>query len=152
MNRTQFFTDAIAAELRPALLEAGITLPVVGQVTDATPEGPRLEVRCEAAEEIVPGNYTMRLDCHLALTGLHAAEGEEETEGLLYRVADACWPVLSERARWKNRELPHPCPGSDPEYDAAPFIVLDLIAAPDVLNTEELTYVSTLSFRAFVQF
>lgn len=152
MNRTQFFTDAIAAELRPALLEAGIALPVVGQVTDAAPEGPRLEVCCEAAEEVVPGNYTMRLDCHLSLTGLHAAEREEETEALLYRVADACWPTLAAREGWKNRDLPHPVPGSDPEYEAAPFIVLDLIAAPDVLKTEDLTYVGVLSFRAYVQF
>ncbi len=151
MNRTQFFTDAIAAQLADAIRLANIPLPVVGQISSPEPLGRILEVRVESIEETAPtGNHTFRLDCQIVLHGLSAAQDAERTEHILARAGKVCRDVLCQR--WRYRALPHPAPGTDPEYDACPFIVLELIMTAENPEANDTAFEGVLGFRAYVQF
>ena len=150
MTYTQFFTDSIAATLADALEQAGISLPVYGQVSDPEEEHDRLEVRCNGAEEIIPGNYTTRLDCSVVLLVSASANDTEEVEQMAARVA----PVVNEvlHRPWKNTPLANPRAEADAEYEKAPFIVLDLVAEPANTETDGNSYAMQMDFRAYVQF
>lgn len=150
MNRVQFFTDSIAMTLRAELTARGITLPVVGAVTDPEPEGERLEVRCESCEELIPGNATVRLDCQLGLNLAASCMTAEEIEAELAAVGEACMAVL--RQSWRGRALDDPRGGDDEEYQAAPFLVLEMVPEVAVPEVNGASYEGVLAFRAYVQF
>lgn len=156
MTYTQFFTDSIAMTLADALEQAGIGLPVYGQVSDPEAEHDRVEVRCSGTEEIIPGNYTTRLDCSVVLVVSASMNDTEEVEGLAAQVAPVVNGVL--RRSWKNIPLqPPPSYGMASaaeleEYNAAPFIVLDLVAEPANMETDGTSYAMQMDFRAYVQF
>lgn len=150
MNYTQFFTDSIAMTLADALAHEGICLPVYGQVSDPEAEHDRIEVRCTGTEEIIPGNYTTRLDCSVVLLVSASANDTEEVERMAARVA----PVVNKALNrpWKNTPLADPRAETDAEYEKAPFIVLDLVAEPANTETDGTSYAMQLDFRAYVQF
>lgn len=150
MTYTQFFTDSIAATLADALAHAGISLPVYGQVSDPEAEHDRVEIRCTGTEEIIPGNYTTRLDCSVVLLASASANDAAEVEQLAATVA----PVVNEvlHRPWKNTPLADPRAETDAEYEKAPFIVLDLVAEPANVETDGNSYAMQLDFRAYVQF
>ena len=150
MTYTQFFTDSIAATLADALAHAGISLPVYGQVSDPEAEHDRVEVRCSGTEEIIPGNYTTRLDCSVVLLASASANDAAEVEQLAATMA----PVVNEvlHRPWKNTPLADPRAETDAEYEKAPFIVLDLVAEPANVETDGNSYAMQLDFRAYVQF
>ncbi len=156
MTYTQFFTDSIAATLADALAREGIGLPVYGQVSDPEAEHDRVEVRCTGTEELIPGNYTMRLDCNVVLLVSASTNDAEEVEQMAARVA----PVVNKALNrpWKNTPLPPPpsygvaSAAELEEYNAAPFIVLDLVAEPANTETDGNSYAMQLDFRAYVQF
>lgn len=150
MNYTQFFTDSIAATLQGALAHAGISLPVYGQVSDPEEEHDRLEVRCNGAEEIIPGNYTTRLDCSVVLLLSAGTNTAAEVEQLAADITPVVNGVL--RRPWKHTPLADPRPQTDAEYEQNPFIVLDLVPEPANTETEENGYAMQLDFRAYVQF
>ena len=87
MNYVQFFTDSMAMTLADALSRAGIGLPVYGQVTDPEAEHDRVEVRCNGTEELIPGNYTTRLDCSVVLLASASANDAAEVEQMAAQVA-----------------------------------------------------------------
>ena len=147
MTYTQFFTDSIAATLADALAHAGIGLPVYGQVSD---QHDRVEVRCNGTEEIIPGNYTTRLDCSVVLLASASANDAAEVEQLAAQVAPVVNAVL--HRPWKNTPLLDPRAETDAEYEKAPFIVLDLVAEPANVETDGNSYAMQLDFRAYVQF
>ena len=150
MTYTQFFTDSIAMTLADALAHAGISLPVYGQVSDPEAEHDRVEIRCTGTEEIIPGNYTTRLDCSVVLLASASANDAAEVEQLAAQVA----PVVNEvlHRPWKNTPLADPRAETDAEYEKAPFIVLDLVAEPANVETDGNSYAMQLDFRAYVQF
>lgn len=150
MTYTQFFTDSIAATLADALAHAGISLPVYGQVSDPEAEHDRVEIRCNGTEEIIPGNYTTRLDCSVVLLASASANDAAEVEQLAATVA----PVVNEvlHRPWKNTPLADPRAETDAEYEKEPFIVLDLVAEPANTETDGNSYAMQLDFRAYVQF
>ena len=156
MTYTQFFTDSIAATLADALAHAGISLPVYGQVSDPEAEHDRVEVRCNSTEEIIPGNYTTRLDCSVVLLASASANDAAEVEQLAATVAPVVNGVL--HRPWKNTPLPPPpsygvaSAAELEEYNAAPFIVIDLVAEPANVETDGNSYAMQLDFRAYVQF
>lgn len=150
MNSTQFFTDSMALELREALAGSGIELPVVGQVSEPDADGLRLEVRCEGAEDLIPGNYTVRLDCQLVLHFADVGMTADEVEGMLAAVGMVCRQVL--REPWEYRVLRDPRPGRDEEYEAAPYLVLGIVPELQPVEVSGAAYVGVLGFRAFVQF
>lgn len=150
MNYTQFFTDSIAITLEDALAHAGISLPVYGQVSDPEAEHDRVEIRCTGTEEIIPGNYTTRLDCSVVLVVSASANDAAEVEQLAATVA----PVVNEvlHRPWKNTPLADPRTETDAEYEKEPFIVLDLVAEPANVEADGNSYAMQLDFRAYVQF
>lgn len=150
MTYTQFFTDSIAMTLADALEQAGIGLPVYGQVSDPEAEHDRVEVRCTGTEEIIPGNYTTRLDCSVVLLVSASTNDAAEVEQLSARIAPVVNGVL--RRPWKNTPLLDPRAETDAEYEKAPFIVLDLVAEPANTETDGNSYAMQLDFRAYVQF
>lgn len=150
MTYTQFFTDSIAATLADALVHAGISLPVYGQVSDPEAEHDRVEVRCNSTEELIPGNYTTRLDCSVVLLASASANDAEEVEQMAAQVAPVVNRVL--HRPWKNTPLLDPRPETDEEYEKAPFVVLDLVAEPANVETDGNSYAMQLDFRAYVQF
>ena len=172
MTYTQFFTDSIAATLADALEQAGIGLPVYGQVSDPEAEHDRIEVRCNGTEEIIPGNYTTRLDCSVVLLVSASANDAAEVEQLAATVAPVVNEVLHRPpaaaygsgvptsagayavtgTSWKNVPLLDPRAEADAEYEKAPFIVLDLVAEPANVETDGNSYAMQLDFRAYVQF
>lgn len=150
MTYTQFFTDSIAATLADALEQAGIGLPVYGQVSDPEAEHDRVEIRCTGTEEIIPGNYTTRLDCSVVLLASASANDAAEVEQLAATVAPVVNGVL--HRPWKNTPLLDPRAEDDAEYEKAPFIVLDLVAEPANTETDGTSYAMQMDFRAYVQF
>ncbi len=150
MNYTQFFTDSIAMTLTDALTHEGIGLPVYGQVSDPEAEHDRIEVRCTSTEEIIPGNYTTRMDCSVVLLASASANDAAEVKQLAAAVA----PVVNEvlHRPWNNTPLADPRAETDAEYEKAPFIVLDLVAEPANTETDGNSYAMQLDFRAYVQF
>lgn len=150
MNYTQFFTDSIAMTLEDALAHEGIGLPVYGQVSDPEAEHDRVEIRCTGTEEIIPGNYTTRLDCSVVLLASASANDAAEVEQLAATVA----PVVNEvlHRPWKNTPLADPRAETDAEYEKMPFIVLDLVAEPANVEADGNSYAMQLDFRAYVQF
>lgn len=172
MTYTQFFTDSIAMTLADALEQAGIGLPVYGQVSDPEAEHDRVEVRCTGTEEIIPGNYTTRLDCSVVLLVSASTTAAEEVEQLAARVAPVVNGVLNRPpaaaygsgvptsagayavtgTSWKNVPLRDPRAGTDEEYEKEPFIVLGLVVEPANTETDGSSYAMQLDFRAYVQF
>lgn len=161
MNYTQFFTDSIAMTLADALAHAGISLPVYGQVSDPEAEHDRIEVRCTGTEEIIPGNYTTRLDCSVVLLASASANDAAEVEQLAATVAPVVNEVLhrppaaaygSGVTSWKNTPLADPRAETDAEYEKEPFIVIDLVAEPANVETDGNSYAMQMDFRAYVQF
>lgn len=161
MTYTQFFTDSIAATLADALAREGIGLPVYGQVSDPEAEHDRVEVRCTGTEELIPGNYTMRLDCNVVLLVSSSTNDAEEVEQMAARVAPVVNKALNRPpaaaygsgvTSWKNVPLRDPRAETDAEYEKAPFIVLDLVAEPANVETDGNSYAMQLDFRAYVQF
>ena len=150
MTYTQFFTDSMAATLADALAHAGIGLPVYGQVSDPEAEHDRIEVRCNSTEEIIPGNYTTRLDCSVVLLASASANDAAGVEQMAATVAPVVNGVL--QRPWKNTPLLDPRAETDAEYEKAPFIVLDLVAEPANVETDGNSYAMQLDFRAYVQF
>ena len=156
MMYTQFFTDSFAMMLADALAHAGIGLPVYGQVSDPEAEHDRIEVRCTGTEEMIPGNYTTRLDCSVVLLVSASANDSEEVEQMAAQVAPVVNGVF--HRPWKNTPLPPPpsygvaSAAELEEYNAAPFIVLDLVAEPANTETDGTSYAMQLDFRAYVQF
>lgn len=150
MNYTQFFTDSIAMTLADALSHAGIGLPVYGQVSDPEAEHDRVEMRCSGTEELIPGNYTMRLDCSVVLLASARANGAEEVEQLAAQVGTVVNGVL--KRPWKHVPLADPRAETDAEYEQNPFIVLDLVPEPANVETDGNSYAMQLDFRAYVQF
>ena len=150
MNYTQFFTDSIAMTLEDALAHEGIGLPVYGQVSDPEAEHDRVEIRCTGTEEIIPGNYTTRLDCSVVLVVSASANDAAEVEQLAATVA----PVVNKALNrpWKNTPLADPRAETDAEYEKEPFIVLDLVAEPANVEADGNSYAMQLDFRAYVQF
>lgn len=150
MNRTQFFTDSMALALRRELERRGIDVPVVGQINEPEPEGVRLEVRCEGSEEIIPGNQTYRLDCQVVLNLSASSMTAAEIERMMEDVSMACGETLG--ADWRHVPVEDPRGGEDAEYNASPFIVLDLITELQAPETNGTQYLGMLAFRAYVQF
>lgn len=150
MTYTQFFTDSIAATLADALAQAGIDLPVYGQVSDPEAEHDRIEVRCNSTEELIPGNYTTRLDCSVVLLASASANDAAEVEQLAAQVAPVVNGVLNRP--WKRVPLLDPRAETDAEYAKSPFIVLDLVAEPANVETDGNSYAMQMDFRAYVQF
>lgn len=150
MTYTQFFTDSMAATLEDALARAGIGLPVYGQVSEPEAEHDRIEVRCNSTEEIIPGNYTTRLDCSVVLLASASANDAAEVEQLAAQVEPVVNGVLNRP--WKNVPLTDPRAETDAEYEKAPFVVLDLVAEPANVETDGNSYAMQLDFRAYVQF
>lgn len=150
MNYTQFFTDSIAATLQDALAHAGIGLPVYGLVNDPEPEHDRIEVRCSGTEELIPGNYTMRLDCSVVLLASARANDAAEVEQLAADITPVVNGVL--RRPWRHTPLADPRPQTDAEYEQNPFIVLALVPEPSDMETDGNSYAMQLDFRAYVQF
>lgn len=147
----QFFSDSMAATLSNALGAAGFTLPVWGQVTDPATDTDRVEVRVNGTEEVIPGNLTTRVDCTVELV-LHTADAAnaDTAQQTAQRVGDVVLEVL--RRPWHRVPLPHPQPGTDAEYDAMPFIVLDLLPEAQNMSTEDGAWRFSADFRAYVQF
>ncbi len=161
MTYTQFFTDSIAMTLADALAHEGIGLPVYGQVSDPEAEHDRVEVRCNSTEEIIPGNYTTRLDCSVVLLVSASANSTEEVEKLAARLTPVVNGVLNRPpaaaygsgvTSWKNVPLRDPRAETDAEYEKAPFIVLDLVVEPANTESDGTSYAMQLDFRAYVQF
>lgn len=150
MNYVQFFTDSMAMTLADALAHAGVELPVYGQVSDPEAEHDRVEVRCNGTEELIPGNYTTRLDCSVVLLASASANDAAEVEQMAAQVAPVVNGVLNRP--WKHVPLADPRAETDAEYEKAPFIVLDLVAEPANTETEGDSYALQLDFRAYVQF
>lgn len=148
---TQFFTDSMAATLSQALSAAGLSFPVTGQVTDAAADDDRIEVRIVGTEEIIPGNLTLRLDGSIDLM-LHTADSANaaDAQQKAAQVGGVVLEVL--RREWRRVPLPHPQPGTDPAYEADPFLVLDLIADPQSVTCEDGAWHFSTDFRAYVQF
>lgn len=136
--------------LADALAHAGISLPVYGQVSDPEAEHDRVEVRCNGTEEIIPGNYTTRLDCSVVLLASASANDAAEVKQLAASLAPVVNGVL--HRSWKNTPLADPRAETDAEYEKAPFIVLDLVAEPANTETDGTSYAMQLDFRAYVQF
>lgn len=151
MNRTQFFTDSIAASLREVAEQLSFELPVVGQINDPLPEHARLEVRCENIEELIPGNHTYRLDCQVVLNLSAAAMTAEQVETTLEAASAVCRAALSE-PDWRMQPLRDPRGEGDEEYREAPFIVLDLVTEVAPPEVSGVNYLGVLAFRAFIQF
>lgn len=165
MNYTQFFTDSIAMTLADALAHAGIGLPVYGQVSAPEAEHDRVEMRCSGTEELIPGNYTMRLDCSVVLLVSARANDAAEVEQLAAQVGTVVNGVLNRP--WKNTPLLDPRAETrlrvsqrslapprqaDAEYEQTPFIVLDLVPEPANVETDGHSYAMQVDFRAYVQF
>ncbi|MBR5887301.1 MAG: hypothetical protein IKZ07_03735 [Akkermansia sp.] len=150
MTYTQFFTDSIAMTLADALSRAGIGLPVYGQVSDPEAEHDRVEVRCAGTEELIPGNYTTRLDCSVVLLASASANDAAGVEQMAAQVAPVVNGVL--RRPWRHTPLADPRAETDAEYEQAPFIVLDLVPEPANTETEDDSYALQVDFRAYVQF
>ena len=150
MNRMQFFTESMASTLRQRLTEQGVKLPVVGMVNDPEPQEARVEVRVEDVEEIIPGNETYRLECQVAVNLAATSLSAEEIKQMLGAVGKASREVLSEP--WRRRALADPRAEFDPEYAAAPFLVLDLFTEAAPLEVSSAGYEGVLAFRAYVQF
>lgn len=145
----------MAAFLGQRLRAAGVTLPVVGQVNDPVTDSERLEVRCDNAEEIIAGNHTVRLDCQVVMPASAIARSAAETERQLAAVGTVCHVALREGydgRGWKHQPLAHPQPGTDAEYEAEPFIVLDIFSDAAALEAESDGYKAVLGFKAYVQF
>lgn len=150
MTHTQFFTDSIAKEIAASAAAAGLELPVYGQISDAEAEHDRIEVRCESTEEVIPGNYTTRLDCSVVLVLSATAHSANEIEALAADVGECIMRVLGRDWRWAP--LADPREESEAEYEAAPFIVLDLVPNPANVEAAGDTYEMRMDFRAYVQF
>ena len=108
------------------------------------------EAKLEDVEEIIPGNETYRLECQVVVNLAATSLSAEEIKQLLGAVGKASREVLSEP--WRRRALADPRAEFDPEYAAAPFLVLDLfteVAPPEVSSAG---YEGVLAFRAYVQF
>jgi hypothetical protein len=151
MDRIYFFSASMALELNEALEGYGVTdVVAVGLVNEPEPQRVRLEVRVENAEELIPGNFTTRLDCQLVLANLGAV-GVDEARRLMGAVSMACWRVM--RENWRMRALRHPLgEGADAEYDAAPFLVLELVPEVQPPEVNGASYEGVAAFRAWVQF
>lgn len=150
MNHTQFFTDSLALTLSEALHAAGVRdVPVVGQINTPEPEHMRVEVQVLDTEEIIPGNETYKLEGQVALN-LPGARPDEEQEALLDRISAPMRNALLQP--WRRRPLRDPRRGTDLQYEAAPFIVLDMIPNLQPPETDTNGYVALLAFRAYVQF
>lgn len=150
MTSTQFFTDSIAATLADALSEMGISLPVYGQISEPEAEHDRIEVRCSSTEEIIPGNFTTRLDCQAVLVLSATSNDAWNVTSKGMRIASVVRSVLGRD--WRGKPLRDPRPETDAEYAAAPFIVLDLVPAATAVDTSTGGYELQAEFRAYVQF
>lgn len=140
----------MAAVLADALAAAGIHLPVYGQVSDPEAEHDRVEVRCQGTEEVIPGNYTTRLDCSVVLVLSATAQDAASVEALAAAVGAVVDTVL--RRPWRHVPVQDPRPGTDAEYELAPFVVLDLVPEPQTVETGAGAYELRVDFRAYVQF
>ena len=149
MDNTRFFTESISELIQRVLEERGIGLPVWGQVLDPETPCERIEVRCDAVEEVIPGNYTVRVDCSVVLL-LDAARPAAEAAALAARVSECARSVLERD--WHNKPLPAPEAEVDEEYEAEPFIVLGLVAAVENVAPEGNEFAWRIDFRAYVQF
>lgn len=150
MTHTQFFTDSIARTLEDALAAAGIILPVYGQVSEPEAEHDRVEVRCNNTEEVIPGNYTTRLDCSVVLLLSATMNSAAEVEATGAAVGAVVCAVL--KRPWKMVPLADPRAETDAEYEKAPFIVLDLVPEPANVEAGAEQYEMAADFRAYVQF
>ena len=154
MNQVQFLTDSMASLMAAELLSAGQDIPVYGQVNEPMEEHDRLEVRCEGVDELIPGNYTLRVDCR-AVLHLGAAQHEAaEIEAAAAVIGDAVRGVLLRD--WKNKPLPWPdsmlAEEERLEYELMPFVVLDLLAEPADVDAGGSQYEWATRFRVYVQF
>ena len=154
MNQVQFLTDSFAGLMASALITAGVDIPVYGQVNEPLEEHDRLEIRCEGVDEIIPGNYTMRVDCSAVLHLGAAVQAAEDIEAYAAQVGEAVRSVL--QRDWKNKPLPWPdnvlAEDERREYELLPFIVLDLLAEPQAVVAGGSQYEWATGFRVYVQF
>ncbi len=154
MNQVQFLTDSMAGLLAVACEAAGVDIPVYGQVNEPIEELDRLEVRCDGVDEIIPGNYTMRVDCRAVLHLGAAVNDAAEVEAKAAAVGAAVRGVLLRD--WKNKPLPWPDVLEDEEerreYELLPYVVLDLLAEPDDITASGSEYEWATRFRVYVQF
>lgn len=154
MNQVQFLTDSMAGLIASALLSEGLELPVYGQVNDPVAEHDRLEVRCTGVDEIIPGNYTMRVDCEAVLHMGAGVNDAGEVEAAAAAVGAAVRSVLMRD--WKNKPLPWPDALIDEqeraEYELMPFVVLDIVAEPQAAEVGGSQYEWATGFRVYVQF
>lgn len=151
MIETEFFTKTVARELSRGLACAGVSLPVRGQVSDAEPADDCLEVRVDDVEEVIAGNYTVRLDGSVVLTLRATANNPWAVLYTVRRVRDVACEVMAP-GRWKRRALVHPGPYLDEEYEAAPYVVLEMVSQPGNVVVGDVGYEFSIGFRAYVQF
>lgn len=153
MNQVQFLTDSMAGLFAAACAAAGLELPVYGQVTDPTAEHDCMEVRCEGVDELIPGNYTMRVDCSVVLRLGAATREAEEIEALAGVIGEAVRGVLLRD--WKYKPLPWPETLEDEaerqEYEEMPYVVLDMLAEPASVEVAA-QYEWAVRFRVYIQF
>lgn len=151
MIETEFFTITVARELARGLACAGVSLPVRGQVEDAAPDDDGLEVRVDEVEEVITGNYTVRLDGSVVLTLRATGNDRVAVLDTARRVRDVACEVMAP-GRWKRRALEPLGPYLDEEYEAAPYVVLELVSQPGNVEVGDVGYEFSIGFRAYVQF
>lgn len=154
MVEVRFFTECIARKVSAALEAAGVDVPVYAQVNELEAEHDRVEVRCEGVSEIIPGNYTMRLDCSVVYVSGAARVLAEEQVTRAEAVGACVRGVLS--SHWHRVALEWPegygSEEEEAEYALFPFVVLDLFAEPGALDAGSGEYEWQCEFRAYVQF
>lgn len=140
----------MAATIEEALSRAGVDLPVYGQINDPEAEHDRVEVRCDSMEEVIPGNYTMQLNCSVVLMVSATATDSREVLDVCKLVGKVVRDVLMRP--WRYVPLADPRSETDAEYEQNPYIVLDLVAEPANVSVTESGYELQADFRAYVQF
>lgn len=154
MKETIFFSDSMAAVLAEALTAAGYELPVLGQVSEAEAEQERVEVRVSGVDELVPGNFTMRIDGEVVLVLGAALHSAAECEALAVGVGDVVRAVLGQD--WRYKPLPWPESWQDEaeraQYEQLPFVVLEMVVQPANVNAGSGWYECAVEYRAYVQF
>lgn len=154
MVEVQFFTECIARKVSAALEAAGIDVPVYAQVNEAEAEHDRVEVRCDGVSEVIPGNYTMRLDCSVVYVAGVARSFAAAHVDAAAAVGECVRGVLS--SHWHRVALEWPegygSEEEEAEYALFPFVVLDLFAEPGALDAGSGEYEWQCEFRAYVQF
>ena len=101
MQQIEFFTESLAQLVGDSMQEHGVDLPVYGLVNDPEAEHDRVEVRVDGVDELIPGNFTMRIDGSVVLMCGAAGMSDAEHSEVATAVGAAVRAVMMRD--WKAR-------------------------------------------------